>query len=83
MVTAQGMRRTAALVLLCTGLLGRLFLRVSLETLLLGATFLVVIVAFRQLWLGERAYRVRELEREGHFLREREFASARRRERGD
>lgn len=81
--TAQAMRRTAALILLCAGLLGRLFLHVSLESLLLGATFLVAIAALRQIWLAEREYRVRELERDGHFLREREFASAQRRERGD
>ena len=83
MATAQGMRRTAALVLLCAGLVACLLLHVPLETLLLGATFLVVIVALRQLWLVERAYRVRELEREGDLVREREFANAQRRERGD
>lgn len=78
------MRRTQALIaLLCVGIFGRLFLHLSFGTLLVGASSLFVFWMLRELWFAEKAYRFSEHVREEHFIREREFASARLRERGD
>ena len=73
----------ALVVLLCMGTIGRLWLDLSFGTLVIGAGGLLVFGMLGQLWFSERAYRSSEHERDEHFIREREFASARRRERGD
>lgn len=78
------LRRTAALIaLLCVGLLGQSFLHLSFKTLLLGAGSVVLIGLLQRLWFAERAYRFSEHERAEHILREREFATAQLRARGD
>lgn len=75
--------RIGALVgLLCVATIGWLWLRLSFGTLLTGAACLFVFAMLRELWLGERAHRSAEREREAHLSREREFASARLREWG-
>lgn len=73
----------AVLALLCIGAIGRLWLDFSFGTLLIGAGCILVFGMLGKLWFSERAYRSSEHERDEHFIREREFASARRRERGD
>ncbi len=78
------MKRIAALLaLLCLGILGRFLLHLSFGTLLGGAGFLFLLAMLRELWFAEKAHRSSEDERKEHFFKEREFARARRRERGD
>jgi hypothetical protein len=76
-------RIAAILALLCLGILGRLLMHLSFGTLLGGAGFLFLIAMSRELWFAEKAHRSSEHEREEHLIREREFARARLRERGD
>jgi len=50
---------------------------------LIGIGLVVVLGVLRELWLSERAHRFSERQRREHLVREREFANARLRERGD
>jgi len=78
------MKRAAPLVaVLCGAAAGLLLLDLSLGTVLIGIGLVVVLGVLRELWLSERAHRSSERERREHLVREREFANARLRERGD
>ena len=76
-------RIAAFLALLCLGIFGRLLLHLSFKSLLCGAGVLFVLALFRELWFAEMAHRSGERERAEHFIKEREFARVRQRERGD
>lgn len=78
------MRRAGALAaLLCAGIFGVLVLNWSLSVLAICGGALVVAAMLREMWSSERAYRRDENARDDHFLKEREHANTRRRERGD
>ena len=55
----------------------------SIGTFVFWGAAIIVLAMLRELWLSERAHRSVERARAKHFTSEREFASARRRERGD
>ncbi|HEX3422649.1 MAG TPA: hypothetical protein VHS33_04505 [Sphingomicrobium sp.] len=73
----------AIIAILSAGILSRASLGFSFGTLLVGFAILFALAMLARLWFSERAYRLTERERDEHFIKEREFASARLRERGD